>query len=257
MHDPGVTGTYNDVFWEIGTQAGQDAANVNGDRSAGRENSGADARGGGRAAKDGGKDPPSRRTGRPGAGRSVPDVFDRSSADDSVHLQQQLPDRANQGPGRDPRRDGSRHAHHSTGWTPASSLERAAVVRRLGRPLGGRNAGGRHHEFHGPGPASMVPTGICTWSSASGGWMRETILYQFDVDDPTAFTRPWKGELTMASAPGPIYEYACNEGNYGLAGVYEARGPKRRPRRTPRPRSKVSQDRTVRVPIATISLRHC
>lgn len=43
-----------------------------------------------------------------------------------------------------------------------------------------------------------------------------TLLYQFDVDDPTAFTRSWKGELTMAAAPGPIYEYACHEGNYAL-----------------------------------------
>ena len=44
----------------------------------------------------------------------------------------------------------------------------------------------------------------------------KTILYQFDVDDPTAFTQPWKGEWTMARAPGPIYEYACHEGNYAL-----------------------------------------
>ena len=43
-----------------------------------------------------------------------------------------------------------------------------------------------------------------------------TILYRFEVDDPTAFTRPWKGELTMDRAPGPIYEYACHEGNYAL-----------------------------------------
>lgn len=43
-----------------------------------------------------------------------------------------------------------------------------------------------------------------------------TILYRFEVDDPTAFTRPWKGELTMSRAPGPIYEYACHEGNYAL-----------------------------------------
>ncbi len=50
----------------------------------------------------------------------------------------------------------------------------------------------------------------------------ETILYQFDVDDPTAYTRPWKGELTMAAAPGPVYEYACHEGNYGLPGVLRA-----------------------------------
>ena len=44
----------------------------------------------------------------------------------------------------------------------------------------------------------------------------DTILYQFDVDDPTAFTKPWKGELTMTAAPGPIFEYACHEGNYAL-----------------------------------------
>ncbi|MEQ1913077.1 MAG: hypothetical protein ABMA15_29960 [Vicinamibacterales bacterium] len=44
----------------------------------------------------------------------------------------------------------------------------------------------------------------------------DTLLYQFEVDDPTAFTRPWKGELTMSRSPGPIYEYACHEGNYSL-----------------------------------------
>ncbi|HYL36073.1 MAG TPA: hypothetical protein VEV17_09190 [Bryobacteraceae bacterium] len=42
----------------------------------------------------------------------------------------------------------------------------------------------------------------------------DTILYRFEVDDSTAFTRPWKGELTMQRARGPIYEYACHEGNY-------------------------------------------
>ncbi len=43
-----------------------------------------------------------------------------------------------------------------------------------------------------------------------------TILYRFEVDDPTAFTRPWKGEFTMARSTGGIYEYACHEGNYSL-----------------------------------------
>jgi hypothetical protein len=43
-----------------------------------------------------------------------------------------------------------------------------------------------------------------------------TLLYQFEIDDPTAFTQPWKGELTMMRSPGPIYEYACHEGNYSL-----------------------------------------
>ena len=62
----------------------------------------------------------------------------------------------------------------------------------------------------------------------------DTILYRFEVDDPTAFTHPWKGELTMARAPGPIFEYACHEGNYSLpnllrgfrASESEGAGPK-------------------------------
>jgi len=48
---------------------------------------------------------------------------------------------------------------------------------------------------------------------------RETLLYQFDVDDPTAFTQPWKGELTMTRSSGAIYEYACHEGNYSLVNM--------------------------------------
>ena len=47
----------------------------------------------------------------------------------------------------------------------------------------------------------------------------DTVVYQFTVDDPTAFTRPWTGELTMVRAPGPIYEYACHEGNYGMVNL--------------------------------------
>jgi hypothetical protein len=43
-----------------------------------------------------------------------------------------------------------------------------------------------------------------------------TILYRFEIDDPTAYTHPWKGELTMARSSGRIFEYACHEGNYAL-----------------------------------------
>jgi hypothetical protein len=47
----------------------------------------------------------------------------------------------------------------------------------------------------------------------------DTILYRFEVDDPSAFTKRWKGELTFERASGPIYEYACHEGNYALPNV--------------------------------------
>ena len=47
----------------------------------------------------------------------------------------------------------------------------------------------------------------------------DVLLYEFAVDDPTAFTKPWKGEIPMIAEQGPIFEHACHEGNYGLAGI--------------------------------------
>ena len=44
----------------------------------------------------------------------------------------------------------------------------------------------------------------------------DTIRYWFAIDDPAAFTKPWSGEIIMIPAPGPLYEYACHEGNYSL-----------------------------------------
>ena len=47
----------------------------------------------------------------------------------------------------------------------------------------------------------------------------ETIRYQFTVEDPSRWTRPWSGELPMRRADGPLFEYACHEGNYSIANV--------------------------------------
>jgi hypothetical protein len=57
----------------------------------------------------------------------------------------------------------------------------------------------------------------------------DTLLYRFEIDDPTAFTRPWKGELTMARSRGPIYEYACHEGNYALENLLRGYRASERP----------------------------
>lgn len=45
------------------------------------------------------------------------------------------------------------------------------------------------------------------------------ILYEFSVDDPTVYTKPWKAEMPLNAAKGPVYEYACHEGNYALPGI--------------------------------------
>ena len=46
-----------------------------------------------------------------------------------------------------------------------------------------------------------------------------TIVYRFTVDDPATWTRPWSGETLMRKTSGPIFEYACHEGNYGLVDI--------------------------------------
>jgi hypothetical protein len=47
----------------------------------------------------------------------------------------------------------------------------------------------------------------------------DTLLYEFTVDDPTVFTKPWRGEIPMIAGKDPLYEHACHEGNYGLFGI--------------------------------------
>jgi len=47
----------------------------------------------------------------------------------------------------------------------------------------------------------------------------ETLLYEFTVDDPATWTRPWTVQFPMTRSRVPIYEYACHEGNYSLPNI--------------------------------------
>jgi hypothetical protein len=47
----------------------------------------------------------------------------------------------------------------------------------------------------------------------------DTLIYRFTLDDSTAFTKQWTGEVVFVKAPGPLYEYACHEGNEGMKGI--------------------------------------
>jgi hypothetical protein len=44
----------------------------------------------------------------------------------------------------------------------------------------------------------------------------DTILYRFTVEDPSTWDKPFTGEIAWSRVEGPIYEFACHEGNYGL-----------------------------------------
>ena len=48
---------------------------------------------------------------------------------------------------------------------------------------------------------------------------KNTILYRATIDDPTTFPRPWTIEYPFVATKGPIYEYACHEGNYSLTDI--------------------------------------
>jgi len=45
------------------------------------------------------------------------------------------------------------------------------------------------------------------------------IRYDFTVEDAATYTKPWSGRLWITRTTGPIYEYACHEGNYAMAGI--------------------------------------
>jgi hypothetical protein len=46
-----------------------------------------------------------------------------------------------------------------------------------------------------------------------------TLLYEFTVDDPTMFTKPWTAALPMTRTADRLFEYACHEGNYALPDI--------------------------------------
>ena len=46
-----------------------------------------------------------------------------------------------------------------------------------------------------------------------------TLRYQFTIEDPSTWTRPWTGEYTWPITDEHIYEYACHEGNYAMGNI--------------------------------------
>ena len=47
----------------------------------------------------------------------------------------------------------------------------------------------------------------------------DELLYEFTIDDPSTWTQSWAATLPMPKSDGPIYEYACHEGNYGMTNL--------------------------------------
>ena len=48
-----------------------------------------------------------------------------------------------------------------------------------------------------------------------------TIEYRYTIDDPSTWTQPWTVVLPLSRIDGPMFEYACHEGNNGLVNMLE------------------------------------
>jgi hypothetical protein len=48
------------------------------------------------------------------------------------------------------------------------------------------------------------------------------IFYAFTVRNPARFVMPWQGEMVMRTTKGPMFEFACHEGNYSLRSMLSA-----------------------------------
>jgi hypothetical protein len=47
----------------------------------------------------------------------------------------------------------------------------------------------------------------------------DTITYKFTVTDPTVWEESWSGEYNIERIDGQVYEYGCQEGNYGMSNI--------------------------------------
>ena len=50
----------------------------------------------------------------------------------------------------------------------------------------------------------------------------DTVAYEYTVTDSTVYTAPYTVMMPLRRTNGPIFEYACHEGNYGMANLLTA-----------------------------------
>ncbi|HEY7640379.1 MAG TPA: hypothetical protein VH814_11685 [Steroidobacteraceae bacterium] len=92
----------------------------------------------------------------------------------------------------------------SIGWWEGATL---VIETKYFAPSSAERAG--PHSLFFVGPGTTVTERITRLSA-------DELSYAFAVEDPTLYTRPWKGETRFTRSDEQILEYACHEGNYSL-----------------------------------------
>ena len=69
--------------------------------------------------------------------------------------------------------------------------------------------------YTNPGGAVATERVVERFTRAGDG----TLRYEFTVDDPGTWTRPWTATFPLVGIDGEVFEYACHEGNYSAANI--------------------------------------
>ena len=155
----------------------------------------------------------------------------RRPADGAADVQREPTDPADRRPRRDPSRDDARRAHGISG-RPAAS---ATGVQWLAGHSVGRFEGDTLvvdttnftplTNFRGSPENTRQDIFASEHLHVVERFTRtseDNVHYTFTVDDPETWVQPWSGEMEIRRTEGPIYEYACHEGNLGLANILRA-----------------------------------
>jgi hypothetical protein len=73
--------------------------------------------------------------------------------------------------------------------------------------------------LHATGMIALTEAGKVT--ERFSRYAKNQILYEFTVEDPQRYKEPWRAEMSLNTADGRVYEYACHEGNYALSGTLQ------------------------------------
>lgn len=101
-------------------------------------------------------------------------------------------------------------AGHSTGRWDGDTL-----VIETTHLASGRQGGAQYRGAIMLGPESRIIERLTLLSDSE-------LLYQFTVEDPAYYERPWLAEYVFNRYDGVLYEYACHESNYSMTNVLRA-----------------------------------
>ena len=111
-------------------------------------------------------------------------------------------------------------------------VHNARIVPLDGRPHGSLRQWTGDSRGHWEGDTLVVETINFLRETSLGGSTADThlverfrridadaVMYEFTVEDPNSYNRPWTAMMPLRRTDGPLYEYACHEGNIWLYGI--------------------------------------